>query len=58
MNQFLLSEFAMQEFLVHYYPVFVPNEYLNTEYAKTIEGHKKMEKFEIYAHAVEDFIRR
>jgi len=41
----------------HHYPVFVPNEYLFTEYARTVEGHEKMEKWEIYAHAVRDFIK-
>ena len=38
--------------------MFIPNEYLYTEYAKTIEGHEKMEKWEIYAHAVRDFIKK
>ena len=43
---------------VHHLPVFVPNDYLFTEYAKTIEGHETMEKWEIYAHAVRDLIKR
>ena len=38
-------------------PIFIPNEYLYTEYARTIPGHEKMEKWEIYAYAVEDLIR-
>lgn len=42
----------------HSYPVFVPNDYLFTEYAKTISGYEKMEKWEIYAHAVNDFIQK
>ena len=36
--------------------MFVPNDYLYTEYAKTVPGHEKMEKWEIYAHAVHDFM--
>ena len=42
---------------VHHYPTFVPNDYLFTEYAKTLEGGDKMEKWEIYAEAVRDFIK-
>ncbi len=38
-------------------PIFIPNEYMYTEYARTIPGHAKMEKWEIYAHAGEDLIR-
>ena len=53
-----LCEFAMQDLTVHCYPLFIPNDYMYTEYAKTIEGHEKMEKWEIYAHAIEDFTRR
>ena len=36
----------------------MPNDYLYTEYAKTIPGHEKMEKWEIYAYAVNDFMRK
>ena len=39
-------------------PAFIPNDYLYTEYAKTIDGYEKMEKWEIYAHAVHDFMRK
>ena len=39
-------------------PAFIPNDYLYTEYAKTIDGYEKMEKWEIYAHAVRDFLQR
>ena len=42
---------------VHSFPVFIPNDYLYTEYAKTIEGHENMEKWQIYAHAVHDFMK-
>ena len=38
-------------------PIFIPNEFLYTEYAKTIPGHEQMEKWKIYAYAVEDLIR-
>ncbi len=59
----MLSEFAINIFDAHRYPIFVPNDYLYTEYAKTIPGfsdgpEKSMEKWEIYAHAVEDLMRR
>ena len=54
----MVSEFALQRFRAHTYPIFVPNDYLYTEYAKTIPGHEKMEKWEIYAHAIRDFITR
>ena len=50
------SEFAWNNITIDRYPVFVPNDYLYSEYAKTIEGHEKMEKWEIYAHAVRDLI--
>jgi len=53
----MICEFAICKLHGHHFPIFVPNEYLYTEYAKTLPGHEKMEKWEIYAHAVEDFIR-
>ena len=53
----MISEFAVKRLEGHHFPVFVPNDYLYTEYAKTIPGYEKMEKWEIYAHAVEDFMR-
>jgi len=53
----MISEFAMNQVHGHELPTFVPNEYLYTEYAKTLPGHEKMQKWEIYAHAVEDLIR-
>ena len=54
----MCSEFALQPIRCHTYPIFVPNDYLYTKYAKTIEGHEKMEKSEIYAHAIQDFLKR
>ena len=54
----MVSEFTLQPIRAHTYPVFVPNDYLYTEYAKTIPGHEKMEKWEVYAHAVHDFLMR
>ena len=54
----MVSEFALQPVRASTYPIFVPNDYLYTEYAKTVEGHEKMEKWEIYAHAVRDFLQR
>ena len=53
----MVSEFAFQELQAHMFPVFVPNDYMYNEYAKTLPDHEKMEKWEIYAHAVEDFTR-
>ena len=54
----ILSDLSLNKIKVHRYPTFVPNEYLYTEYPKTIPGGEKMERWEIYAHAVEDLIRR
>ena len=54
----MVSEFAMQPLRAHTYPIFVPNDYLYTEYAKTIPGYEKMEKWEIYAHAINDFLSK
>ena len=53
-----VSDLSINKLRVHRYPTFVPNEYLYTEYAKTIPGYEKMERWEIYAHAIEDLIRR
>ena len=53
-----ISEFALQPARANTYPIFVPNDYLYTEYAKTVEGHETMEKWEIYAHAVRDFLQK
>ena len=52
----MISELKIKKFEAHSYPVFKPNEYLFTEYAKTIPDYKKMEKWQIYAHAVRDFM--
>lgn len=52
-----LSEFALNKQVYHTFPVFVPNEYLYTEYAKTIPGHETMGRPDIYAHAVNEFLR-
>lgn len=38
------------------YPIFVPNEYLYTEYRKQIPDGDKMERWEVYAYAVRDFM--
>lgn len=54
----MASEFAFNQITANTFPSFVPNDYLYTEYAKTISGYEKMEKWEIYAHAVHDFISR
>ena len=53
----MISELNFKKMTCTHYPTFNPNDYLFTEYAKTIEGYEKMEKWEIYAHAVEDFMR-
>merc|ERR1711957_119879 len=49
----MASEFAIKELHGHHFPIFVPNDYLYTKYAMTIPGYETMEKWEIYAHAVE-----
>ena len=54
----LLSELTFWSSESHYYPVFVPNDYLFTEYAKTLgPNHEKLEKWEVYAEAVRDFMK-
>ena len=53
----MLSEFGLKPLEMTHLPIFVPNDYLFTEYAKTLDGHEKMEKWEIYAHAVNEVIR-
>lgn len=40
------------------FPPFIPNEYLYTTYAKKIPDYDKLEKWEIYAYAVNDFISK
>ena len=54
----IFSEMGLRTIEINHYPTFVPNEYLFKEYSKTIEGGDKMEKWEIYAAAVNDLIRR
>ena len=54
----MLSDFSINRLIIHRLPAFVPNEYLYTEYARTIPGGEKMERHEIYAYAIEDLIRR
>ena len=41
----MISEFGMNTAVVNYYPTFVPNDYMFSEYAKTLEGGEKMEKW-------------
>ena len=52
----MASEFSMKTIRLDVFPNFVPNEYLFTEYRKTIPGGEKLERWEVYAHAVRDFI--
>lgn len=54
----MTCEFALNRFEGHSHPVFVPNEHLYTEYAKTLPGYQELTRAEIYAHAIEDLIRR
>jgi hypothetical protein len=41
---------------VEVFPIFVPNDYLFTEYKKTIPNNENMEKQDVYAHAMRDFL--
>ena len=41
----MISEFVLNTIRTHTYPVFVPNDYLYNEYAKTLPGHENMEKW-------------
>ena len=40
----------------HIFPIFQPNEYLYTEYRKQIPDGDKLERWEVYAHALRDFM--
>lgn len=53
----MIAEMRLQILHAHMFPVFVPNEYMYTEYAKTLPDYKNLEKWQIYASAVEDFMR-
>jgi len=53
----IFSEWGLKSLTVTHLPTFAPNDYFYAEYAKTIDGHEKMEKWEIYAHAVNEIIR-
>ena len=55
---FIFSEWGLKDLTLTHFPTFVPNDYLFSTYAKTIKGHEKMEKWEIYAHAVRDFLQK
>ena len=52
-----LSECGLKPLTVTHFPTFTPNDYLFTEYAKTVDGGEQMEKWEIFAHAVNEIIR-
>jgi len=41
----MCAESALNTIYSHRYPIFVPNDYLYTVYAKTIPGHEQMEKW-------------
>lgn len=56
-NFFLLTaDLALKKLELQLLPTFIPNEYLFTEYAKTIPDYERLERWEIYAHAVRDLI--
>ena len=52
----MLSEWKYKKAQLDMYPIFVPNEYLYTEYRKQIPDGDKMERWEVYAYAVRDFM--
>ena len=54
----IISDFIPTTVTLNSYQPFIPNEFLFTEYAKTIPGGEKMEKWEVYAHAVRDIIAK
>ena len=51
-----LSQFSMHRVTIDWYPPFQPNEYLFTEYRKQIPDGHKLERWEVYAHAVRDLM--
>lgn len=50
------TQFSFNKITMDVYPIFQPNEYLFTEYRKQIPGGEKLERWEVYAHAVRDFM--
>ena len=56
MSVMMSCELKIKKLVAHSYPAFEPNDYLFTEYAKTIPDYEKMEKWQIFAHAVRDFM--
>jgi len=52
----MASELNFKEVRLDLLPIFVPNEYLFTEYRKEIPGGDKMERWEVYAHAMRDIM--
>ena len=54
----MFCEFApVNTVKMHVLPEFHPTDYLFNEYAKTLENHEKLEKWEIYANAVNEMLR-
>ena len=47
-------ELSLKKLYLDFLPVMVPNEYLFTEYRKTIPDGDKLERWEVYAHAMRD----
>lgn len=52
----MCAEMAPRQIDLYQLPVFVPNDYLFTEYRKTLPDHEKLEDWEVYAAAVRDII--
>ena len=53
----MISEYGLKTIVINHYPTFVPNEYLFKEYAKKLKDGEKLEKWEVYAAAVNDLIK-
>ena len=50
------SQFRLLPVTIHTYPVFVPNEYLYTHYKRTLPQGQTLDRAEVYAEAMRDFL--
>ena len=52
----MLTEMKIKTVYFDMFPVFAPNEYMFTEYRKTLPNADKLERWEVYAQALQDFL--
>jgi len=52
----MCSEMSIKTVYLDMLPIFVPNDHLFTTYRRTLAGGEKMERWEVYAHALRDMM--